>query len=353
MASPQPEPDYNPHTTGSYLVCTACGTQFPTSDPKAITTCRICDDPRQFTPRSGQAFTTLDALRKDHKNVFTPFPGDPEGRFTSITTEPRFAIGQRAVLIRTGRGNVLWDCVTFLDDDTIARVNELGGLDAIVISHPHYYSTHVEWARAFSCPVYLAFEDKEWLVQSSSWQDFIHGTEFNVPLLDGLGNPGEDTQLPTPADDDDTVKVLKLGGHFPGSLVLLCSGRLLIADTLVTTPAGLGSWETDALGEPRPEAQSSASGAAAPPRDPPTRRPLGMNSFSFMWSIPNMIPLAPDEIGKMWAVLGGHEFRSTHGAFVGVDVEGSAAEMRRRVLESMQIQIRYMGYGEHAMLKET
>ncbi|KAH7018516.1 metallo-beta-lactamase family protein [Microdochium trichocladiopsis] len=332
MASSQQEPAYDPQRTGSWLVCTACGTQFPTADPKAVTTCRICDDPRQFTPRTGQAFTTLDTLRQKHKNTFTPFPSDD--RFTSISSEPKFAIGQRAILVKTPHGNVLWDCITVLDDETIKRIKDLGGLKAIVISHPHYYSTHVEWACAFQCPVYLAAEDKEWTVQTSTWQNFITETEFNVPLK-GTGS-----------SDGDEVKVLKLGGHFPGSFVTLYDKRLLIADTLVTTPAGLGNWDTDALGEPRPLTDRAA-------RDPPNRRPLGMNSFSFMWSIPNMIPLSADEIAKMWAVLGKHEFRSTHGAFVGVDVEAEVTEMRRRVLESMQIQIRYMGYVEHAMLTEN
>ncbi|KAJ1324549.1 MBL fold metallo-hydrolase [Microdochium nivale] len=360
MATPQDEPAYDPQRTGSWLVCTACGTQFPTADARVVTTCRICDDPRQFTPRSGQAFTTLDALRSEpqqHTNVFTPFPTDSSGgsdHFISITTEPKFAIGQRAVLIKNprgvkGGGNVLWDCVTLLDDDTVTRINELGGLRAIVISHPHYYSTHVEWARAFRCPVYLAAEDKEWLVQSSAWQRFIEGTEFDVPPGDGSGESAND-DLGAGGTGGPVVKVLKPGGHFPGSLVVLHRGRLLIADTLVTTPAGLGSWDTDALGDPRP----LQSPAAAASRDPPTSRPPGMNSFSFMWSIPNMIPLTPDEIAKMWAVLKGHEFRSTHGAFVGVDIDGgSAAEMRTRVLESMQIQIRHMGHEGHAMLKQT
>lgn len=336
MASNNDELDYDPERTRSWLVCTACGTQFPTADAKALTTCRICDDPRQFTPSTGQDFTTLDALRAaKHKNVFAPFANAAGKQFISISSEPKIAIGQRAVLIRTPRGNVLWDCITLLDDETITHVNKLGGLKAIVISHPHYYSTHVEWARAFQCPVYLAAEDKEWMVQSSPWQRFVTETEFVVPL-------GSDAVEDDPAGE---VKVLKLGGHFPGSFVALYDKRLLIADTLVTTPAGRGNWDTDAAGQPRALSDSAV-------RDPPTRRPLGMNSFSFMWSIPNMIPLSADEIAGMWAVLKGHAFSSTHGAFVGLDVESSEEDLRKRVLESMQIQIRHMGNVEHKMLEE-
>ncbi|KAK5637225.1 hypothetical protein RRF57_012937 [Xylaria bambusicola] len=300
--------------TGSWLVCKTCGTQFPTDDKTKVTTCFICDDPRQYVPPSGQSFISLDVLRSDgqYKNVFTPIDADPE-HLIAIATEPKVGIGQRAILVRTSKGNVLWDCITLLDDETIAKVKELGGLKAIVISHPHYYSTHLEWARAFRCPVYLAIEDMKWLAQhDADWQIFISETETQI----------------------HGTTVLKLGGHFPGSMVMLYDGKLLIADTFLTTPSGLGNWDADALGTAR-------------------ERPAGMSSFAFMWSYPNMIPLAPDALEAMWAVLKGYEFGSTHGAFPGMDIVKTPREMKKRVLESMQIQIRYSGHGEHAMLKES
>ncbi|KAI8964585.1 beta-lactamase-like protein [Daldinia sp. FL1419] len=310
------EPAYDPKKTGSWLVCTACGTQFPTTNKQELKTCFICDDPRQFTPPTGQAFTTLDEIRPNAKNVWSPFEG--YDKFISIHTEPKVAIGQRAVLIKTPVGNVLWDCLTLIDDETIDKIKSLGGLKAIAISHPHYYSTHVEWARAFDCPVYLAAEDKQWTTQSSAHQVFVTETELDL-RVDGASSG---------------VKVLKLGGHFPGSFVALFEEHLLIADTLMTTPAGLGSWDTDAVGAAR-------------------TRPTGMNSFSFMWSIPNMIPLAPDELQRMWSILKKYDFSSTHGAFLKMDIVKTVPEMRRRVLESMKIQIKYMGYGNHALLQET
>ncbi|XDG08596.1 hypothetical protein ABKA04_008211 [Annulohypoxylon sp. FPYF3050] len=307
---------YDPKRTGSWLVCTACGTQFPTSDRQQLKTCFICDDQRQFTLPTGQAFTTLDELRSRTKNTWTPFKGD--SRFISIVTEPKVGIGQRAIFIKTPKGNVLWDCITLLDDETIAKIKELGGLKAIVISHPHYYTTHVEWARAFDCPVFLAKEDKQWTTQSSGHQVFVEETELDLPID---GQPSG-------------IKVLKLGGHFPGSFVSLYDGRLLIADTLVTTPSGLGSWDTDALGVAR-------------------TRPKGMTSYAFMWSIPNMIPLRPSELERMWSILKKYDFSSTHGAFAGMDIVKTIPEMKQRVLESMQIQIKYMGYEDHAFLTET
>jgi hypothetical protein len=114
-------------------------------------------------------------------------------------------------------------------------------------------------------------------------------------------------------------------------MVLLYDGRLLLADTLMTTPAGMGKWNVDAKGGTR-------------------NKPPGLNSFSFMWSIPNMIPLSAKEIVHMWDVLKDLEFISTHGAFTGQDIEDEG--VKGRVLESMQIQVRHMGYPQHALLKE-
>ena len=202
------------------------------------------------------------------------------------------------------------------------RINSIGGLSAIVISHPHYYTTHLEWAETFDCPVYLSWEDKEWLNRLDRLgraRTFIESTSEEIEIR------GKATG----------VKALKLGGHFPGSLVCLAFNRLLVADTLVTTPAGLGDWTKG------PEGKEG-------------KRPAGLNSFSFMWSIPNMIPLSPDEIVAMWNVLKEHNFESTHGAFVGLDVRdgegGSEKGVKQRVLDSMQIQVSYMGWKEHAFL---
>lgn len=127
-------------STEELLCCKACGTQFDVENRSLLRSCRICDDPRQFVPRTGQAFTTLGELRRTgYKNKWEMLDGDD--RFWSIWTEPKFAIGQRAILIRTPHGNILWDCITLIDGETVEWINSLGGLGAIVISHPHYYTT--------------------------------------------------------------------------------------------------------------------------------------------------------------------------------------------------------------------
>src|SRR6478609_2401833 len=82
----------------------------------------------------------------------------------AIGTDPRFGIGQRALLVPGEGGNVLWDCITYLDDATIDAVNALGGISAIAISHPHYYGTMVQWSEAFGgVPIHIHRRDEEWV----------------------------------------------------------------------------------------------------------------------------------------------------------------------------------------------
>jgi len=86
----------------------------------------------------------------------------PAGLADATTTRKQLGIGERAILLQTDVGNVLWDLVAFIDEPTIEFIKEKGGLKAIIISHPHFYTTHLEWARVFGCPIYLCEDDKEW-----------------------------------------------------------------------------------------------------------------------------------------------------------------------------------------------
>jgi glyoxylase-like metal-dependent hydrolase (beta-lactamase superfamily II) len=88
-----------------------------------------------------------------------------DGELIGIGMSPSFGIGQRALLVRTPYGNVLWDCISLIDDAIVDIVNALGGLTAIAISHPHYYTTMVEWSAAFGgIPVYLHAADRRWIM---------------------------------------------------------------------------------------------------------------------------------------------------------------------------------------------
>ena len=68
-------------------------------------------------------------------------------------------------LLRTAGGNVLWDCIATLDAATVTAIKGLGGIKAIAISHPHFYTTMVEWARAFDCHIHLNAADKAWIMR--------------------------------------------------------------------------------------------------------------------------------------------------------------------------------------------
>lgn len=159
------------------FICITCGVQYPESDAEPGR-CAICDEERQFIGMRGQLWTTLPDMRE--KNLHTNEITEVEPGLWMIITRPHFAIGQRAFLVQTPEGNLLWDCITYLDEATIARVNELGGVKAIALSHPHYYSTIVEWSDAFGgAPVYIHKDDGQWVQRTSD----------NVKLWEGVSMP--------------------------------------------------------------------------------------------------------------------------------------------------------------------
>ena len=158
------------------FICVTCGVQYPPAETPPAS-CPVCEDERQFLTQSGQTWTTLDKMRITHWNAWRQYEPD----LTGLGTVPHFAIGQRALLIRTPAGNVLWDCVTFLDEATVSLIRALGGIAAIAISHPHYYSTMVEWARAFDCPVWLHAGDRQWVMRPDPAIRFWSGATQALP----------------------------------------------------------------------------------------------------------------------------------------------------------------------------
>jgi hypothetical protein len=179
------------------FICVQCGTQSAEkAEPPA--SCPICEDERQFVRHAGQKWTTLKRLATDHHNRLE----EEAPRLLGIGTEPEFAIGQRALLLQSPGGNLLWDCITLLDDHTIAEVNARGGIRAIAISHPHFYSSMIEWAERFDAQIFLHAADREWVMRradAGSRIQFWEGTTF--PLWDDL-------------------TLINCGGHFEGGTVL-------------------------------------------------------------------------------------------------------------------------------------
>jgi len=140
-----------------------------------------------------------------------------ESHLYQIVTEPTFGIGQRAFLLQTEEGNLLWECLSYIDEGTVDKLKQLGGVDSIAISHPHYYSSVAEWAKEFGASVYLHSEDKKWVTNPPERVNFWSGKSLD--LFGGL-------------------QLLHVDGHFQGGTVLfwpsgaLSQGVILSGDIL-------------------------------------------------------------------------------------------------------------------------
>src|SRR5215471_9251459 len=144
------------------FICVQCGTQF-TETARPPSRCPICEDERQFVRHAGQEWRTLEQLPADHHNRIE----NEAPCLLGIGTEPEFAIGQRALLLQSSGGNLLWDCISLLDTQTIAEISAFGGIRAIAISHPHFYSSMIQWAECFGAKIFLHAADREWVVRRS------------------------------------------------------------------------------------------------------------------------------------------------------------------------------------------
>ena len=181
------------------FICVQCGTQFDES-AQSPSSCPICEDERQFVRHEGQAWTTLKRMATRHRNRLK----DEAPHLVGIGTEPEFAIGQRALLLRSPDGNLLWDCITFLDEATIEAIKARGGIRAIAISHPHYYSAMMEWAERFDAQIFLHAKDRHWVMRKSPRIQFWEETMLS--LWDGL-------------------MLINCGGHFEGGTVSALARR--------------------------------------------------------------------------------------------------------------------------------
>jgi len=264
------------------FVCATCGTLYPAGDaPPAA--CPVCQDVRQYVPDTGQRWTTLVELTSRHHNAVERL----EPGLYAIRSEPRVGIGQRALLLQTPAGNVLWDCVTLVDQSTVEAVRALGGIDAIAISHPHYYSAHRLWAEAFDAPVYLHGADRAWVVDPHARVRPWEGDRQH--LIEG-------------------VTLVRAGGHFPGGTVL-------------HWPAGAGG------------AGAVLSGDIL--QVTPDRGVVG-----FMYSYPNYLPLPAWEVDAVAEAVLSLDFDRIYGAFEGGRIGQGAREAveqgRRRYLQALR-----------------
>jgi glyoxylase-like metal-dependent hydrolase (beta-lactamase superfamily II) len=264
-------------------ICITCGTQYPASDAPPDH-CPICEDERQYINLRGQQWTTLEAMRATHHNILK----EEEPGLTGIKTEPGFAIAQRALLIQSPGGNVLWDCISYIDDATVEAVQALGGVTAIAISHPHFYSSMVEWSRAFgNAPIYLHASNRPYVMRPDPAIVFWEGE--TQPLHDG-------------------ITLVRCGGHFEGSTILHWSagadgkGAVLTGDTIYVVQ---------------------------------DRRWV-----SFMYSYPNLIPQSPSSVKRIVKAVEPFAFDRVYSSWfdnvVAHDGKAAVARSAERYIRAIQ-----------------
>jgi len=254
------------------MICVTCGVQYSGERDD----CPVCEDERQYVGWDGQRWTTLSELRAGggySNRIEAEGPG-----VVGIGTEPQFAIGQRALLVEASDGNVLWDCISFLDDVTVAEIERRGGLAAIAISHPHYYATMLEWSEAFGgVPVYIHEADAAWLGRRDG----------NVVLWGG-----ESRSI------GSGLTLLNCGVHFAGGTVLHWAGG----------DEGRGALLSGDIFQVVMD-----------------RRWVG-----FMYSYPNLIPERPETVLRALRLVEPYPFESIYGAWWGRNVRGGAKESLSR-----------------------
>jgi hypothetical protein len=252
-------------------ICATCGVQqADTAEPPAV--CAICADERQYVGWGGQRWVTMAEIGRDRAVLLR----DEEPGLTGVGVEPAFGIGQRALLVRTPEGNVLWDCISLLDDQAREQIKDAGGIAAIAMSHPHFYGANVEIADAFDARILIPAADSDWIQRPSP----------RIELF-------EETAEPVPG-----ITVARIGGHFDGAAVLHWPagsdgrGALLTGDTITVVPDR--DW------------------------------------VSFMWSYPNLIPLDERAVRDIAAKVERFRFDRVYGGWWGrVVVRDGPAAIRR------------------------
>jgi glyoxylase-like metal-dependent hydrolase (beta-lactamase superfamily II) len=268
----------------THYLCRACGLQHAASEtPPGF--CKICNDDRQYVAWGGQDWTTHEELCQS-RSVRIEQDGDLLG--VGIRP-PGFAIPQRALVVPSNVGNILWDCTSLVTPEAVEALQQRGGISMIAISHPHFYGAMVEWSEAFGgAPILLHQADREWVARSSPHIEFWKGEELHL------------------ADD---VRLIHCPGHFPGSSVLYWSKGpedkkiLLAGDSLHVTQ---------------------------------TR-----SQVSFVHSVPNHLPMHPEHVLGIQRRLQGLELDDIYGFTWGLNIHGGA---RAALDASIERHLNAVGY---------
>lgn len=237
-------------------ICWNCGLQYQATEIPP-SQCLICSDDRESISHKPQRWTSLAEMHGVFENVCTPLGSG----VTSIRTAPSFGIGQEAFLLETDCGSVLWDCLSFVDDRTVRNVGMRGKLIAIMVSHPHFFGSMVQWSHNFGrIPVYVHRENEAWIPRPDSVIKLWDGDRMQI---------------------SSSVAMIRTGGHFPGSCVLHWTdgadgkGALFTSDTIL--PVEDRRW------------------------------------VSFMYSYPNLIPVGKRAVEKITGAISNLVFDCVYG----------------------------------------
>jgi glyoxylase-like metal-dependent hydrolase (beta-lactamase superfamily II) len=247
-------------------ICATCGTQFADS-MSPPDHCPVCVDERQYVGWHGQAWTTHAALAARYALRIEEDCG-----VLGIGLPTDFAIPQRALFLPNDAGNLLWECVSLVTAAAVDTLRARGGVDRMIISHPHFYTSMVEWSEALGgVPILLHEADRAWVQRPSARIEFWSGDELRL---------------------SNAVKLIRCGGHFPGSTAL--------------------HWRDG----PHP-------GGALFPGDA-LQVVSDRRHVTFMYSYPNYIPMRPSAVRAMRARLDGVAFDDVYGYTWGRNIRGGA-----------------------------
>lgn len=249
-------------------VCETCGTQYADStQPPAR--CAICEDERQYVGWSGQRWTTLQSLASGHKNRI-----EEEEGLTAFGITPAFGIDQRAFLLQTDAGNILWESLSLVTSAAVDVIRSRGGVRYIIVSHPHFYASMAEWSEAFDgAPILLNELDREW----------VQRPHPSIQLWSG-------DKLTLSGD----VTLVRCGGHFPGSTALHWKGK----------------------GRPR---GALFSGDAL-------QVTFDRRHVSFMYSYPNFLPMRTSDVREMRRRIAEYDFDDVFGYTWGRNIIGGGRQ---------------------------
>lgn len=245
--------------------CITCATQFAPS-PAPPAHCPVCEDDRQYVAWDGQRWTTHDALQRQYRLRI----GNDDG-LLAIAVDGSFAIPQRLLHLRTDAGNMLWESLGLVEGTAVRALMQAGGVNRIVVSHPHFYSAMVEWSEALGGVEILLHEaDRDWVRRPSRHIRYWKGDTLRL---------------------SDDVTLVNVAGHFPGSTAL--------------------HWATGPNGR----------GALFPGDSPHVAQ--DRRQVAFMHSVPNFTPMRPSAVRRMRELLAPLQYDDVYGFSWGRNIIGN------------------------------